>query len=138
MKKIDRSINGFVRAEYLFSGRIPSKKNSKRIIRVGRRSMLVSSKQHEIWEEQMLWELKNQDIPKEPFKGNGIHILLDFYTPDRGRADLTNKAESIMDVMIKAGIIEDDSWWIVNGIDLRFRGLDRKDPRCIVYLLIQE
>lgn len=119
--------------KFVFPGRIPSKKNSTRRIRRGNRVFTVPSEAHEAWEEEMLWNLKSQERPEEPFQK--CSCLVGFYVPDRRVADLTNKTESIMDVMVKAGIIKDDNWFCVGSLDLRFYGVDKQNPRCEVYIL---
>jgi len=41
-----------------------------------------------------------------------------FYMPDNRRTDLTNKAESVMDLLVDNGILKDDSWQVVNPLQL--------------------
>jgi Holliday junction resolvase RusA-like endonuclease len=49
--------------------------------------------------------------------------------PDAIRADLTNKAESIMDLLVDAGVLQDDNWNVVPEVILRCKGIDRTNPR---------
>ena len=116
----------------VLGGRIPSKKNSKQIIRRGNRSMLVSSRAHSIWHTDSMWQLKEQRT--RPMEGK-IGIEMMFYFPDKRRADLTNKAESIMDLLVDAGIIEDDNANVCPEVLLRFGGVDRERPRVEVSLV---
>ncbi|NCB95586.1 MAG: RusA family crossover junction endodeoxyribonuclease [Negativicutes bacterium] len=116
----------------VLGGRIPSKKNSKQIIRRGNRSMLVSSRAHSIWHTDAMWQLKEQRT--RPMEGK-IGIEMMFYFPDKRRADLTNKAESIMDLLVDAGIIEDDNANVCPEVLLRFGGVDRERPRVEVSLV---
>ena len=51
------------------------------------------------------------------------------FPADKRKADLTNKAESIMDLLVDTKIIEDDNWFIINNINLKFGGVDTKNPR---------
>ena len=113
-------------------GRIPSKKNSKQIIRRGNRSMLVSSRAHGVWHADALWQLKEQRI--RAMEGR-IGIEMMFYFPDKRRADLTNKAESVMDLLVDAGIIKDDNASVCPEVLLRFGGVDRERPRVEVGLV---
>lgn len=48
------------------------------------------------------------------------------------KADLTNKAESIMDALVDAGVLEDDNWFVCGDIRLLFGGIDRLNPRAEV------
>ena len=116
----------------VLGGRIPSKKNSKQIIRRGNRSMLVSSRAHSIWHTDAMWQLKEQRT--RPMEGK-IGIEMMFYFPDKRRADLTNKAESIMDLLVDAGIIEDDNANVCPEVFLRFGGVDKERPRVEVSLV---
>lgn len=70
----------------------------------------------------------------DSYKGETINdverVELFFYAPDRRRSDLTNKAESVMDLLVDKGILEDDNWWLVSKIELNFMGVDKLNPRC--------
>jgi len=93
--------------------------------------MNIPSKQYAAWHKlasSQILEFKDQLIEDID------HIELDFYAPDRRGTDLTNKAESIMDLLVDNGIIKDDNWWIVSRLVLNFMGVDKADPRCSVYI----
>lgn len=47
--------------------------------------------------------------------------------PDNRKADLTNKAESVMDLLVLAGVIQDDSWQVAPRLILDGY-LDREKP----------
>lgn len=49
--------------------------------------------------------------------------------PDHRRCDLTNKAESVMDLLVDNGFIEDDCWQITGLIELSCGGVDKENPR---------
>jgi hypothetical protein len=49
-------------------------------------------------------------------------------------ADLTNKAESIMDLLVLNNVLKDDNWKILYDVHLRSVGLDRKDPRVEIWI----
>lgn len=111
-------------------GDCPSKKNGKRIItnhRTGK-PMIISSARHNDWEKGAIAALTLQfagyrvtDYP--------VALGLTFYFKDRRAHDLDNVAASIMDVMTKAGILEDDSTKFVNRLTLEYGGVDKEDPR---------
>ena len=94
--------------ELWLTGPIPSKKNSKRIVRAGSYPKLVSSKDYLTWEKSALYELANYK-PRHPLY-QGEKITLSFEVTDNRRRDLTNMAEGVMDSLVKAGILEDDNW----------------------------
>jgi Holliday junction resolvase RusA-like endonuclease len=107
-------------------GDMPSKKNSRRAIFVKGRTIFIANKRHEEWHKRGIRQL----LGKSPVQGQieGIELIL--YPSSKRKSDLTNKAESIMDLLVDAGIIEDDNWFIVPDLHLKFGGIDRNNPRC--------
>ncbi len=103
-------------------GRIPSKKNSRITTRSGRS---FPSAKYKEWHTDASWQMKGKKIIP-----NGSFITLNFYMPDNRRADLTNKAESIMDCLVDNGLLKDDSWQIVPSLTLQFQEVDKIKPRC--------
>lgn len=108
-------------------GRIPSKKNGKIMICRGRTPILISSPAYAAWHEEQMWMLKKYKFTLESTK-----ITLTFYSPDKRVADLSNKAESIMDLLVDAKLILDDNWFVVSSLTLIFGGVDKENPRCII------
>lgn len=110
------------------TGRVPSKKNSKQIISRGGRMFLIPSSEHERWHLEKTRDLRAYIISiKNPIEN--AKIKLEFYPPDRRKADLTNKAESIMDLLVDNRILKDDNWFICGDINLKFGGVDKINPR---------
>ena len=104
--------------------RIPSKKNQKQ--RTGR--FLVSSKQYQKREKEQLIALNEQ---VEELKINSeLYMEYHFYMPDNRKCDLSNKVESINDLFVKYGLIEDDNWNILRYLMIRCEWVDKEDPRC--------
>lgn len=113
----------------IIKGRIPSKKNSRNIFVRHGRVMNIPSKEYKAWHDKASEGIKY--MRHEPF--NRVQMIeLMFFAPDRRASDLTNKAESIMDLLVDNNIIQDDNWWIVDKVFLRFGGVDKIDPRCEV------
>ena len=108
-------------------GRIPSKKNSKHMVFARGRSFLISSPQYITWHQEQSYRLKK--IPT-PIKYCAIEI--EFYAPDNRKTDLSNKAESIMDLLVDNKILEDDNWFVVKGLALLFIKVDKDNPRAII------
>lgn len=117
---------------YFFTilGRTPSKKNSRRAIYVGGRTIMVPSKDYESWHKDASKQLKCQKRPKEPIEK--AEIVITFYAQNKVGADLTNKAESVMDLLVDNRILVDDNWFIVGDVHLKFGGVDRTNPRAEV------
>lgn len=112
-------------------GRPPSKKNSKRRIRRGHSIFMVPSEAHEAWHQQASY-LIARHRPEKPLERCQVAITI--YAPDRRRFDLTNAAESVMDLMVDCGFLLDDSVAVVPQLTLRFGGVDRERPRVVVVL----
>ena len=111
-------------------GRIPSKKNSKIFVRRGPRTFLIPQPQYKAWHEEQSWMLKK-------YKGieTSSKIKAEFWLPDNRKTDLTNKAESIMDLLVDNGIMQDDSWQVISDLHLSAKGIDKKNPRVIITFL---
>ncbi len=117
--------------EFEIKGRIPSKKNSRRIIMGRRRPFSVPSTAYKEWHRRSYLQIREvkkcEDIQS---------VVIMFYFPDNRKADLTNKAESIMDLLVDNKIITDDCWQQIPALTLVSRGIDKGDPRaeiCIAY-----
>lgn len=107
-------------------GNVPSKKNSKKLFFIRNRPIFAPSTNYEKWHKQALPQL----LGKSPVEGQIKDIELIFYPESKRKSDLTNKAESIMDLLVDAGIIEDDNWFVIPKVVLIFGGVDKNNPRC--------
>ena len=119
----------------VLSGTTPSKKNSKRIVHNKRtgKPIIISSERHNDWEKQVIEEVTEQ------FKGlrvtnYPIQIACKLFYKTRTKRDLDNQLSSILDVLKKAGVIEDDNMNYVNKIIVEFGGFDKENPRAEVTL----
>ena len=112
------------------TGTVPSKKNSRINTRSGRS---FPSKRFSSWEALALPELKKQ-FKGLRVTGYPISITMVFFNGDLRRHDLDNQCSSILDTLVKAGVIEDDNQKFVDGIQLQYGGLDRTNPRCEIFL----
>ncbi len=112
---------------FQIKGRIPSKKNSLRRIRRGNRTFTIASEQHEIWHKDACIQLLQQrsQFPSAPVEKAKIVILLK--APDYRKGDLTNKAESLMDLLVDNKILSDDNWFVCGEINLKFEGVDKEN-----------
>ena len=52
--------------------------------------------------------------------------------PDARKSDLSNKVESINDMLVKYWLLEDDNWEIISELKVSCMWVDRKNPRCEV------
>lgn len=118
--------------EIVIKGRIPSKKNSKRWLRRGGKQFLVPSKKHEEWHKKAYFQVLEQCVP------SGVvcsAVVLQMWFPDNRGCDLTNKAESIMDLLVDCGVLKDDNWKCTGSVYLIPMGVDKENPRCEIQLM---
>lgn len=106
-------------------GRIPSKKNSKIMICRGPRPILLPSKEHKLWHEEQSYKL-----PKNIKDISSCNIIATFYAPDNRATDLSNKWESVGDLLVDNRILLDDNWKVIKDLHLIYGGLDKDNPRC--------
>jgi hypothetical protein len=102
-------------------GRVPSKKNSRQIFCRGKFPVNIPSKDYTQWHTDASRQLTSR--PAAPMESAGIIITL--FGDTRRAADLTNKAESIMDLLVDNGFIKDGNWFILDKVFLRFGGVDK-------------
>ena len=108
---INESMFDFSMQQLVLKGLVPSKKNSKRILRAGNRPFIASSKEYGSWEKMTAIEMKQQTPVRNLDRVKMVSIYFEF--GDNRRRDLSNKVEGIMDALVLAGILTDDSWQVV-------------------------
>lgn len=117
-----------------YYGRVLSKKNSKQIIR--KRSgapVIVSNPAAKANENDMVDQFSIQTIrQKKPVKR--CKISVEIYQPTAQRRDLDNQLTAILDALVKAEVIADDSFKCVIEEKVRFGGIDKNEPRAIVII----
>jgi len=106
--------------DYSLEGVVPSKKNSKRIFKVGgigrRRTILAPSEAHEAWAAGAILQLKAQHKWIDFDGAFGCCLIgLSFLTSDLTIWDISSKVESVMDALTAAGVIVDDNRFVVRG-----------------------
>jgi hypothetical protein len=115
-----------VNTRLTLKGDVPSKKNSKRVFCRGGRPVVLPSEAYVAWHEEQLYALpKTKNAPLGCFTS----IVCTFYPRTKRKADLSNKFESVADLLVDALILEDDNWFILGEVVLRFGGVDTKNPR---------
>ena len=102
--------------QVLFNGRIPSKKNSKRLVIVKGKPMFLPSIAHKKWHKEAMLDMLRQGVVAKKYEKAKVDIHI--YFPDKRKADLTNKAESIMDILVDYGVLLDDCWQCVDSLNL--------------------
>lgn len=91
------------------------------------RPFVMPSKQYKQYERAAAWYIPKLHQPspiKEP-----VNVKCLFYMPTRRRCDLVNMQEAILDVMVHAGLLEDDNYSIVESMDGSRVLYDKENPR---------
>ncbi len=115
---------------FVISGDIPSKKNSKKIIQVKGRVMIVPSTHYEKWHRAAMKQIEWN----EPNLPDGLAIEICIHPSTYRAGDLSNKSESILDLLVDKKIIRDDNWFVIPSVVLKFGGVDRVRPRAEVVI----
>lgn len=116
-----------------FTVKLPpvSKKNSQQILtnpKTGR-PFIMPSKKYKEYEKAALWfipKIASIDIP--------VNVQCLFYMPTRRKCDLVNMQEAILDIMVKADLLTDDNYSIVQSMDGSRVLYDKENPRTEVYI----
>lgn len=114
-------------------GDVPSKKNAKQIVYVRGKPIIVSSSRFKLWNNTSLKAVKAF------YRGLNVKnvesIIMTIFPSSKRKADLSNKFESVADLLVDAGIIEDDNWFIVPKVVLLFGGVDKQNPRVCIDII---
>lgn len=105
-----------------------SKKNHQRIFRNSRtgRPFVMPSEAYSRYENESAWYLKPR--PEKPIQSR-VEVEALFYMPTHRRVDLTNLLESIDDILVHCGILEDDNCNIIVSHDGSRVLYDKENPR---------
>ena len=105
-----------------------SKKNSQQILinRATGKPFIMPSKQYKQYEKDAMHFIPRciGDIIDYP-----VNVKCLFYMPTRRNVDLTNLLEAIDDILVKAGLLQDDHSGIVAGHDGSRVLYDKENPR---------
>lgn len=108
-------------------GSTPSKKNS-RILFLRKGSLVnIPGKVYVTWKK----EAEKQLLGVRTKLGSSLRLV--FFSKDARKWDLTNRAESVMDVLVDCGLLIDDNYSVVSRLVLEYGGIDRSSPRVEIY-----
>ena len=103
-----------------------TKKNSQ-VIMINQRTgkpFVMPSQKYRDYEQAALWF-----IPKNVRINCAVNIECHFYMETRRKVDLTNLLEAIDDIMVKAGLLADDNFTIIQSHDGSRVFYDKAKPR---------
>ena len=105
-----------------------TKKNHQDIIynKKTKRRMVIPSKQYRDYEKACA-----DFIPQMPFNmfDCPVNVKCGFYMPTRRRVDLVNLEQSVLDILVKYGVLKDDNSNIVVSMDGSRVLYDKEHPR---------
>lgn len=108
-------------------GRPITKKNSQRIVNHGGRPIPLQSKQYIDYERAALLQLR-RCRPPQPIN-TPVNVRCTYYMPEDRVVDLLNLEAATLDILVKAGILEDDNTRVAWSHDGSRRYLDPENPR---------
>lgn len=102
-----------------------TKKNSQRIIMAGSYPKIIPSKAYKEYEKEALWQLAG----KGAHISSPVEVTCRYYMKTKRKVDLTNLLEATDDILVKAGVLEDDNSRIIESHDGSRVYCDGLDPR---------
>lgn len=117
----------------VIEGEVYSKKNSRQFVGTKGKPRLLPSKQYRQWADDVLWQLKVHPAVGRRWK-YPLTAYFKFYRKTKRRFDYNNLSQGPLDLLVDAGIIEDDS---MNHIIPNFSAgwaIDKKNPRVEIFL----
>lgn len=102
-----------------------SKKNSQVIAKRNGRTFIVQSKLYRQYEKDCL---KVIEPPEKPID-EPVNVKMLFFMPTRRRVDLVNLENACLDILVRAGVLEDDNHNIVYSMDGSRVFYDKESPR---------
>ena len=101
-----------------------TKKNSQQIILVAGRPRIIPSKKYKEYERECIPFLTHV----EPVTGR-LNVKAVYFMRTRRRVDLINLHEALHDILVKAGVLEDDNCKIIYSTDGSYVDYDKENPR---------
>lgn len=103
-----------------------TKKNSQQIVRLGNRYAIVPSKAYKAYEKAALLFIP---IDARQHIKSPVEVKALFYMPTRRKVDLTNLLEALDDILVVAGVLEDDNCKVIVSHDGSRVYYDKATPR---------
>lgn len=102
-----------------------TKKNSQVIAKHNGRTFVVQNKLYKKYEKECLNVIEPPEKPiDEP-----VNVRMRFFMPTRRRVDLVNLQQACLDILVRAGVLEDDNFNIVYSMDGSRVFYDKENPR---------
>ena len=125
-------------AVIILKGPPRTKKNSQVLVRSGSKMIPLPSRSYREYEIACLAQLRYAKTPAADPEGGPYNVRCLYYMPTRQRVDLTNLLEATDDILVKAGILPDDSSEYVGGHDGSRVMHDKANPRVEITITAME
>lgn len=108
-----------------------TKKNSQRILcnKYTGKMFIAPSEQYEQYERKALWLIPKRETIDKP-----VNVKCLFYMPTKRKCDLTNLLEAVDDILVKARVLADDNYTVIQSHDGSRIFYDKKNPRTEIYI----
>ena len=116
---------------FIIYGNPVTKKNSQRIVTRGRFPKLLPSEQYMKYRDDCMLQLGELDSPTI---SKPVNVKALYYMKTRRKVDLSNLNSALHDILVDAGILEDDNRDIIAGHDGSRVFYDKDNPRVEVYI----
>lgn len=118
-----------------YFGQVTGKKNSKTIAfnrRTGKPFVRMNDKA-KMQELEMVLAFKedfrSQGFKYDAFKNTTVEVRVEIWNKDNRKHDLDNQVSTVLDALVKAKVIFDDSQNTVIKLVVEYKGVDKYDPR---------
>lgn len=116
---------------FIIYGNPITKKNSQRIVTRGRFPKLLPSEQYVRYWMECLRQLSDLGAP---MISTPVNVKALYYMQTRRKVDLSNLNSALHDILVDAGVLEDDNRNIIAGHDGSRVFHDKDNPRVEVYI----
>lgn len=123
-----------------YYGQVTGKKNSKMIAinqRTGRPFVRMNDKakaQEREMVDNFRYDMSYHKLTPQDFAGRRIEVSVEVWNKDKRKHDLDNQVSTILDALVKAEVLPDDSQETVQKITAEYMGVDKEDPH--VYITV--
>ena len=117
---------------FTVKGNPVTKKNSSQIVVAGGRPRVIPSKAYKEYAKVFMVQVpamarQKLDVPQ--------NLRCTYYMQTRRRVDLNNLLAATADLLVQAGVLEDDNADIVYSLDGSRVSYDKNEPRVVVELI---
>ena len=124
-----------------YFGQVTGKKNSK-VIAINRhtgrpfvRMNDAAKAQERDMVENFTYDMNFNRLRPEDFEGRRIEVTVEIWNKDKRKHDLDNQVSTILDALVKAGVLPDDSQETLYKISAEYKGVDKEDPRALITVI---